>query len=167
MTPINERWAAIYEAWTAGEAPEVIAQRHGIQLRTVKERCSWVDTHFPPPEAARMRSLAGALTVKALEAAAADDLATAERLTRILTAYGRIANQLEGKRMNPDDPDAPKARSLKKGTPPRDAPEQYARPGSAEHKQLVSELEARLDALARSIEQGAHPGRGAGGQEAT
>jgi len=167
MTPINVRWPAIYQAWAAGEAPEVIAQRHGIKLRTVKERCSWVDTHFPPASTARMRSLAGALAVKALEAASADDFAMAERLIRIITAIGRIQSQLEGERMKPDQPDLSKPRSSKQGTPPRDATEQYAVPGSAEHKQLVAELEDRLDALARSIEQSAHPGRGKGGEEAS
>lgn len=164
MTPISERWPAIYQAWRAGEAPETIARRHGIKLRTVKERCSWVDTHFPPASTARMRALAGALAVKALEAASADDFATAERLIRIITAIGRIQSQLEGKPMKPDQPDLSKPRSSKQGTPSRDAPE-YARPGSAEHKQLVSEFEARLDALSRSIGMGPYPGGGAGGEE--
>lgn len=165
MTPINERWPAIYQAWRAGEAPETIARRHGMNLRTVKERCSWVDTHFPPAGTVRMRALIGALAVRALEAASAGDLDAAERLGRIIASVNRILSQLETHAMKPDHPSPSRTGPSAKRTARSDARAQAAQPGSDEHKQLVAELEVRLDALARSIEQSAHSGRGADGQE--
>jgi hypothetical protein len=165
MAPVSVDWPDVYEAWSAGEPPEAIAQRHGIQARTVRIRCGWVDHHFPPADAARMRALVGALAVRALEAAGAGDLDAAERLGRIIAPLSRILNQLETRPMKPDKPSRSRTRTSQTGTPSRDATEQSALPGSDEHKQLVAELEARLDALARSIEQSAHSGGREGGPD--
>ncbi|KAA5805276.1 hypothetical protein F1654_04660 [Alkalicaulis satelles] len=153
-------WEAIYRAWLSGEAPEALARRHGVKPATIKQRCGWLDKVFPPSESGRLMARALRLIEQALDAAEAGDWKRAGRILAFVnTLTGRLA-QLEKQTMTRHSRKAAETR-----TASRDAPEHHARPGSAEHKQLVAEFEARLDALSRSIGMGPYRAGGEGGEE--
>jgi hypothetical protein len=160
---VRADWPAIHADWRRGDSPQVLAERYGLAELTISRRCAWVDHFFPHTQMAPRLSGIDALIQQALDAAAAGDWMRAERIVRLVTGIARAIilredNLMKTRKSTGQDKERAQA---------RDATEQFARPGSAEHKQLVAELEARLEALSRSIEQGAHPGRGADGQEAS
>lgn len=160
---VRADWPAIYADWRRGDSREVLAERYGLTPLTVSRRCAWVDHFFPHTEMAPRLSGIDALIQQALDAAASGDWTLAERIVRLVTGIARAIILKEEQLMKTLSSTA----QDKDRTPARDATGQYARPGSEEHKQLVSELEDRLDALARSIEQSAHPGRGTGWEDAS
>lgn len=153
-------WEAIYRAWRSGETPEALAQIHGIKPATITLRCRWVDKVFPAGGAGRLLVRGARLIEQGLDAAETGDWERAGQiLTYVNAMTGRLI-QMEKSAMTRDSRKAAETR-----TASRDAPEQHARPGSAEHKQLVAEFEARLDALSRSMGLGPYRAGGAGGEE--
>jgi len=160
---VRADWPAIYADWRRGDSPVVLAERYRLKRLTIMRRCAWVDHFFPYTEMAPRLSGIDALIQQALDAAAAGDWMLAERIVRLVTGIARAIILKEEQLMKTR---ISKAQD-KDRTPARDATEQFAVPGSEEHKRLVAELEDRLDALSRSIEQSVHPGRGAGREEAS
>lgn len=156
-------WPAIYADWRRGDSAQVLADRYGLTPLTVSRRCVWVEHFFPDTQMAPRLSGIDALVQQALDAAASGDWALAERIVRLAAGIARVIILKEEQLMK-TRPSTPQDND-KDRTQTRDATQQAAMPGSEEHKQLVAELELRLDALARSIEQRAHSGGGADGQE--
>lgn len=154
---VRADWPAIHADWRRGDSPQVLAERYGLEVLTIKRRCAWVDHFFPYTETAPRLSGIDALIQQALDAAAAGDWTLAERIVRLVTGIARAIILREEQLMKTRSSTA----QDRDRTQARDATQQAAKPGSEEHKQLVAELEARLDALARSLEQRADSGGGA------
>lgn len=87
-------WVAIHEGWRAGQSAESLAKAHKLTVRTITERCGWIDQFFPPPAPARLIAELNRRLVEAMSRLDEGDAAQAERLAKTIAALIRAGRDL-------------------------------------------------------------------------
>ena len=88
-------WVAIHEGWRAGQTAETLAEAFGPKVKTIIQRCVWIDQFFPPPAPARMIAELNHRLLEAMTRLDDGDAVQAERLAKTIAALIRAGRDLK------------------------------------------------------------------------
>jgi hypothetical protein len=132
-------WVAIHEGWRSGQTAETLAEAFGPKVKTIIQRCVWIDQFFPPPAPARMIAELNHRLLEAMTRLDEGDAAQAEKQARTIAALIRAGRDLRqwSETMTEQKTGGPTATQA-------EAPE-------GEKRDYYAEVDRRLDRLAEHL----------------